>query len=219
MKGSEVDIPPAHVLDGFHDDSIMDVCWLDGTKLMTASLDHTVASWDLGDERVLQRFAGHSRGVTAVRRLDPERTTEPLFVTGGLDHSLRVWSLGRAQIVRTLNNHTREVVKVAHRPTAAGLPMIASISLDRTVRFWQPTIGRMVRFAKLPAEPSDLVWSADGTRIAVLTRDARVFWVDPATVAMEETAKAFAGIAYAMALHPDGSLIVGGSNGRLVRLK
>ena len=44
-------------------------------------------------------------------------------------------------------------------------PLIASSGEDNTVRFWQPTIGRLVKFVKLPSVPLDIDWTVDGARV------------------------------------------------------
>lgn len=122
-------------------------------------------------------------------------------------------------MVRTLNNHTSAVHRLALRPTVGGLPMIASVSDDRTVRLWQPTIGRMVRFAQLDATPLAVDWLIDGSRIVVATSVGSVQLIDPDTVEVTQNISAVDGWAYALDVHPtDGSLLVGGTNGQLKRI-
>ena len=92
-----------------------------------------------------------------------------------MDQSLRVWDQSSGAIVRVLDNHTDEVRDLAPRPRGEGLPMIASAAADRTVRLWQPTIGRLVRFARLPADLRDSLavdrHVADESRIAAAIDD------------------------------------------------
>jgi WD40 repeat protein len=52
--------------------------------------------------------------------------------------------------------------------------MIASVSADHTLRFWQPTLGRLVRFTRLAARPLSVAWLSDGQRVAVGCEDGRV---------------------------------------------
>ena len=132
----------------------------------------------------------------------------------------------RAMMVRALTNHTAAVHDLALRPPAAGadrpaLPLVASVSEDRTVRLWQPTIGRMVRFARLPdAVPLAVRWTVNGTRLVVACTDGRVCVVDPDTAAVIAQIEAIDGWAYSLAVHPDGKEIaVGGERGQLTRVR
>jgi hypothetical protein len=59
--------------------------------------------------------------------------------------------------------------------------MVASISEDRTVRFWQPTLGRMVRFARFKAQPVAAQWTRDGKSLVVAFADRSVRRIDPDT--------------------------------------
>ena len=98
--------------------------------------------------------------------------------------------------------------------------MIASASDDRTVRFWQPTIGRMVRFARLPTQPREIAWSIDGSTIFAAGTDGKVYSIDPNKVEIIDERDVVEGWAYAIAVHPgDGSLAVGGINGELKRIE
>ena len=97
--------------------------------------------------------------------------------------------------------------------------MVASVSDDRTVRLWQPTIGRMVRFARLNSRPLDVGWLPVGSRIVVTCSDGHLRLVDPVEVKVTKDLPAVEGWAYSLAVHPsDGSVVVGGSAGRLRRV-
>ena len=97
--------------------------------------------------------------------------------------------------------------------------MVASAAGDRTIRFWQPTIGRMVRYIRLDAEPLDVAWSADGLQIFASCVDGGVRAIDPVIVKIVDTMPAIDGWAYAIAVHPtDNSLAVGGSDGQVKRV-
>ena len=202
------------VLHG-HDDSVLAVGWKNNSVVATAGLDHQIVLWDVKTQQVRSRLKGHSRGVSNLCFV----SDHDVLVSSGLDQNLRVWNSKSGKVVRTLNNHTREIHELALRPAAEGLPMIASVSTDRTVRLWQPTIGRMVRFARLGATPLAVAWLTDGSRVAVATTDGDVRMIDPDTVEVTESIPAVSGWAYSLAVHPsDGSLLVGGRNGQLKRI-
>jgi len=198
-----------------HEDSVLAVAWKNDSTFATASLDHEVAVWDVKTKKRVQRLKGHSRGVSDLCFL----RTGNLLISGSLDQNLRVWNTESAEMVRTLNNHTKEIHQLALRPVAGGLPMIASVSGDRTVRLWQPTIGRMVRFAQLNSIPLAVAWLPDGSQLAVAATDGHVRLIDPDTVEIIQDIPAVDGWAYSLGVHPtDGSLLVGGRNGQLKRI-
>ena len=195
-----------------HTDSVKDLAFRDATSLLSASLDRSVALLDVKTRKPLGGFSGHSRGVSAVS-LMPDQGK---FVSTGIDQSLRVWDLESGKVIRSLNQHTGSVHALALRPSEGGLPMVASASGDRTIRFWQPTIGRMVRYIRLDAEPRDIAWMPDGTHIAAACIDGQVRLVNADDVTLREARHAIDGWAYAIAAHPtDGSVVACGANGAL----
>lgn len=196
-----------------HDDMIYGIDWsADDSLLATASLDRQCIVFDAGSGEVARTMEGHSRGVTAVALLDE------MLVTASLDQSLRVWDNRTGDVVRTLNNHTQPILDLAARPVVDGavLPMVASTGDDRTVRLWQPTIGRLVRFARLPSAALCLDWSGDGSALYVGCRDGVVRQVDPDRVDVTRQWPVFDGWVYSLAVHPNGSaIVVGGGQGEL----
>jgi WD40 repeat protein len=203
--------------DATHDDLIHAVAWRpDSEAWATASLDRTVQvhSAAASPIRVIE---GHSRGVLALGYLPDGRS----LVSGGIDQSLRVWDAGSGRLVRRLDNHTGAILGLALRPglPPEGPPQVVTIGADRTVRFWQPTLGRMVRLCRLPSTPLAVAWTEGGRSVATAGADGRVRIIDPDTVRIVHDLPALEGRAHSLAAAPDGmSLLVGGEGGQLRRL-
>lgn len=207
-----------------HTDVVYAVAWSpSGKQLATAAYDRTTQLVDAGDGKRLHQLTGHSRGVLAVAFLPGGES----LVSAGVDQSLRVWEASTGRAVRSLENHTAAVNDLAARPVRAdeavrptSPPLLASVSDDRTVRLWQPTIGRLVRFARLTSQPVAAAWSPDGGRLAVVCRDGRVRVLDPDTLQVLRDLRAVDGRAYSLAFHPTGTAVaVGATAGQIIRLE
>ena len=208
---------PLHAQDR-HSDSATNVVWIDNDTIASSSLDHEIVVWDLSDTenspKVSRVLKGHSRGVTALCPL----AANDILISAGIDQSLRVWRLSTGELIRSLSIHTLPVTDLAVRPGDHALPMVASASRDRTVRFWQPTIGRMVRFARLPSTPLAISWNQDGSLILAGCEDGKVRSIDPDTVEIVDTQQGTKTWAYALAVHPSENVpVVGQANGELNR--
>jgi len=201
-----------------HKDVIYAVAWsADSATIVTASADQTVRKVDARTGKQTGLFEGHSRGVLTAVFLPGDKQ----FVTAGGDESLRVWDAESGKVERILPNHTKSVTGLAVRPggDTSAPPTLASISDDRTVRLWQPTVGRMVRFARVPSEPRAVAWTTDGASILVACKDGGLRVIDPESVEVRRTIPAIEGVAYALAVAPDGSVVIGGRDGRLKRVE
>ncbi len=197
------------------EDSVFGVLWIDDETLISASLDHSIALVDSRTGSISKRLEGHSAGVSSVAWI----SDDSLLLSGGRDHTLRVWDLANDQLIRSLDLHTMSINAIGLRPGETGLAMIASASDDRTVRFWQPSIGRMVRFVRLPSQPLDLRWLPDGSEVVVSCADGIVRWIDPLSVQITDENPALTGWAYALAVHPaTGDVAVGGQYGELTKI-
>jgi WD40 repeat protein len=199
-----------------HKDVVYDVAWRgDSAVFAAASADAGVTVHDAATGKAIRQLVGHSRAVLTACYLPDGKG----LVTGGADETLRLWD-DRGEIARTLTNHTNAVNQVALRPQSEfqAQPMIASAGDDRTVRFWQPVIGRLVRFVRLDHPPLAIAWSADGSKVFAACSDGRLRTIDAETAEQSDVRDAIDGLAYAIAVAPDGSVVVGGANGQLRRL-
>lgn len=199
------------------DDVVYSVGWQeDGSAFAAACGDRRVRVFSR-DGELRRTLEGHSRAVLAVRFLDHKTV-----ISAGRDQSLRLWDAETGASLRSLDNHTAAVNGLAVRPGAtAGSPAwVASIGADRTLRLWRPTIGRLVRFAKLPSEPLAVEWTSDGSRVAAACADGHVRMIDPDTSAIVDDWPVLEGWAYTILRSPtDGSFLVAGQNGQMRRVQ
>lgn len=161
-----------------HDDLAYRVAWSEGGEFWaSAGADGRCLVHDARDHQKVSSFVGHSRAVVDIVFL----LGTDLVVSAGVDHALRCWKVGSGVEVRTLDNHLSEVNAVTQQlPSRDGTPsMVATVGEDKTVRFWQPTIGRLLRFARLSTVPRTAVWSATGDRLFVGCNDGSVYAIEP----------------------------------------
>ncbi len=189
------------------------VAWnAEGSQVSVACGDRKVriAHIDSGESKI---YECHSGAVLAAAWLP----TDDLVLSAGRDQSIRVLEPDTGKIRRSFDNHSAAVCDLAIRPgDRPGPIMIASCGADRTVRFWQPTIGRLVRFAKLPSPPTAVTWTPSGSHALAACEDGKLRSVDPETIAVKELAPALAGVAYAVAALPNGSAaVLAGASGEL----
>lgn len=200
-----------------HDDVIYSAVWLTNDRFVTGAADHAVIEWQLNKDTAqeIRRLKGHSRRVLAVEYCQQAN----LLMSAGVDQTIRVWRVGgdsprepgTERPLRILDNHTGPIRDLALRPGDHAVPYLASASADKTVRFWQPSIGRLVRFARLPVEPLAITWTMDGERLVASCIDGHVRIINPNTVEIEETNHAIDGWAYALLSIPNQGLVVAGT--------
>jgi WD40 repeat protein len=200
--------------DEIHDDVVHQIAFsADGSKWATAASDEVCSVFRIDESQPICRFTKHSRAVLGVTFLPDGET----LVSGSRDETLRVWNASSGEPIRTLHNHSREVTAIALKPNSTSSPMVASASADLTVRFWQPTIGRMVRFARLPSTPLAIDWVQSGRLLAAACEDGQVRWIDPVRVLVVESARVGDDWLYCIAEDPKQPerVVVGGAFGTL----
>src|SRR5205807_2496193 len=141
-----------------------------GRRLATGSLEKVVRVWDLQADQEALTLRGHTDAVMGVA-FSPDGEQ---IVSCSLDGTVRVWDgtpLGAAPGPgeRTLRGHAGAVLGVAFRPGAdpSGRLVLASASMDQTVRFWDPATGEATGALHGHAGPIEAVWySRDGRRLA-----------------------------------------------------
>ncbi|MBI2478734.1 MAG: hypothetical protein HYV60_08910 [Planctomycetia bacterium] len=198
------------------EDLLYRVVWrTDGEMLAVAGPDHSITLLDRS-ANIVHQVEGHSQSVITVTFLPDGH-----FVSGSRDTTIRVWRQPANELVRTLNNHTHEIHDIALRPGSTEPPyVIASASADRTVRFWWPVPGRLMRFAKLPSPALDIEWTPDGTSLIAACADGHVRAIDPDSVQISHDIEVGPVWLYTLAVASDGATaFIGGSSGLMQAVK
>ncbi|MEZ6116763.1 MAG: hypothetical protein R3C28_09340 [Pirellulaceae bacterium] len=209
----ELTILRQHVV---HDDVIHDaiLCQTNVSAAVVSAEGDQLRLWNLTDQpsKPIATLTGHSRRILSLHPID-----QHLFVSSSADHTLRLWDANSATLVRSLENHTDSVLQVEVRPAERPLPQIASCGADRTIRFWQPTIGRMMRFVRLDVTPVTIAWTPEGKHLATVDQRGTVYWIDPETASIVQQSQAESTAwPFSLAVHPDDHrVILGGENGML----
>jgi WD40 repeat protein len=193
-----------------HNASVSGVAWsLDGTRLATASSDHTARIWDPTTGREI-RVLSHSNNVYAAA-WSPDGTR---LATTSDDHTARTWDPTTGTVLHTLTGHSKTIYTVAWSPDSARL---AAMSVNN-LHIWDPATGWEIRILNDTfAATSAVAWSPDSTRITTVSRNDAHIW-DPATGTVLHTLTGHSNTVLAVAWSPDGSRLATASSDHAVRI-
>ena len=163
-----------------HQDVVYKVAWRgDGQDWVSVSWDGYCRSYGQNAIASHVTMTSHSGPVFAATYL-----LDGTVATAGGDRTIVVWNSSSGQILKVLRQHTGTVHALASQSVCEGGQecLLASASEDRTVRFWQPSIGRMVRFHRFACTPRSIAWTHDGRFLIVGCDDGAVVRLDPVSL-------------------------------------
>jgi WD40 repeat protein len=188
-----------------------------GDQVALAGADHRVELLQLDPARrrltLLHTLTDHSRPVLAAA-FSPDGQR---LVTASVDRSIKVWDAATGKLQRSFSHHTDIVHCLSFRPrtVVGGEPVpfyCASGSDDKTVRVWQPEIGRMVRIVRGHEGPIFAVaYSRDGARLFSAGKEGVIRIIDADSDEILHHWAAHEDWIYALALSPDGRSLASGN--------
>ncbi|KAJ5889647.1 hypothetical protein N7504_010457 [Penicillium tannophilum] len=200
------------VLEG-HSDGVGSISWsLDGSRLASASYDHTVRIWDPANGQSILVLKGHSEYVTSIA-WSPDGSR---LVSASADHTIRIWDPASGQSIATLTGHRGWVNSIAWTPDGSRL---ASASNDNTVMIWDPSTRRSLSTLEGHSGwVSSIAWSPDGSRLASASYDHTIRMWNPATGQSISTFEGHSQSINSIAWTPDGSRLASASNDKTVMI-
>jgi WD40 repeat protein len=182
----------------------------DGSKLLSGSDDKTLKLWDARSGQPLRTLKGHSDSVSAAA-FSPDGGR---IVSGDVDKALKLWDASTGQLLHNLAGHTNAVGSVRFSP---GGGEILSGSSDGTFKLWDVPSGRLLRSYETSGGLSSAVLSPDARTVLAAGGEALELW-DVATGEMLHTFGIRLSAVVAVALSPDGTKVLSGSNDNTIKL-
>lgn len=153
---------------------VMAVDWSpDGTKVASASNDHTVIVWNANDGSILAYLNAHMGRVTDVKwhPTDANRLAASYDDrSGNGDNNVVIWDVALEAINKVLVGHTAGVTSIAWSPSGNE---IVSGSLDQTVKQWDVASETSVDVTTYTDEVTSVDWSSLN-RIASASLDGSI---------------------------------------------
>ncbi len=190
-----------------HEDNVYSAAYSpDGSRIVTASDDHTARVWDATSGQPLHTLRGHENTVSSAA-FSPDGSR---IVTASNDNTVRVWDAISGQPLHTLQGHDDEVQSAAFSPDGS---RIVTASDDHTARVWDAISGRHVHTLRGHEDRLlSAAFSPDGMRIVTASWDNTAKVWDATSGRHRITFLGHKDGVQSAAFSPDGSRIVTASN-------
>jgi WD40 repeat protein len=184
----------------------------DGKRLLTASGDFTLRSWDVQTGKELFTYRGHTNWVIAAALSgDGNR-----IVSASLDKSVRVWDARTGEVLHTLTDHADGVSAVAVSRDGS---RFLTAGKEKVARLWNTRTGKEVRTFSGHAGPVEAVaFSPDGKHVLTGSADKTARLWNAQTGKEEVAFKGHKEDVTSVAFGPDGKRVLTGSGDKTVRL-
>jgi len=183
-----------------------------GTRIVTASNDHSARIWDAATGRQIMVLNGHT-GLVISAAYSPDGTR---IVTTSYDHTARIWDAATGRQIAVLTGHRDNLSFAAYSPDGT---RIVTASSDHTARIWDAATGQQLKILDAGTyQVFDAAYSPDGTRIVTALEDhtARVW--DVTTGRQITVLSGHAELVNCAAYSPDGARIVTASDDQTARI-
>jgi WD40 repeat protein/mono/diheme cytochrome c family protein len=183
----------------------------DGARALIASPDKTVRLWDVGAERELRRFVGHTASVWSVA-FSPDGSRA---LSGSMDTTVRLWDVATGRELRRLQGHEGLVTALAFSPDGR---KALSGGYDHAVILWDLDAGtELRRFADATRYVNTVAFTPDGRR-GLFAGENTIHLVDLESGTELRRLEGHTDMVVSVAVSPDGRRLLSGSDDRTVRL-
>jgi WD40 repeat protein/serine/threonine protein kinase len=184
----------------------------DGSRLVTASADHTARTWDAATGAALVEFRGHTKDVLgAVFSPDGK-----YLATASHDGTARLWDASTGKLVRTFTGHIDEVIRVAFAPDGKRL---ATAGNHGEVKVWSVATAKVLHTLEAGHELVEVVaFSPNGRLLAAAGMDGLVRLWDARTMHLVRVLRGHTRRVFSLAFSEDSKRLAAGADEATVRV-
>ncbi len=179
----------------------------DGSRLATASWDHSARVWDVATRRTLATYYGHNYALGSIAFSPDSRHV----ASAGLDRTIHIWDAKTRRQECTLLGHGGAVFGLAYAPDGRRLASCAFIQAREPggeLKVWDLTEEQAFRSLRAHSKLLlGLALSADGRRLASAGFDGEIRLWDADTLHELPGQRGFLREQNTVAVSPDGKLL------------
>ncbi len=184
----------------------------DGTRVVTASQDHTARIWDARTGLELRQLIGHTEPLSCAEFSPDGRRV----ITGGVDGTARLWDAHNGRELRQFRAHGDHINTTTFSPD--GHSVLAS-SDDKSAYLWDVERGTLLRtFAGHSDRVSSAEFSPDGRLVATASDDKTARLWDAASGRLLRVLSGHSNRVWFASFSPDGRRLVTASYDKTARV-
>jgi WD40 repeat protein len=158
-----------------HNGIVNGVAWnVSGEFLASCGDDKTIRLWR-GEQS--ETLTGHTNLIYGVKW-----NANDLLASSSADNTVRLWDVQTCACLQVLSSHSAQVYQIAFHPEGS---ILASGSLDFSVKFWRVPEGQLLMTLIGAATSYDLQFNRDGSAIAICG-GTNLFFVPTASLFHQE---------------------------------
>jgi WD40 repeat protein len=195
----------------------------DGQWLASTGYDNTLRLWKIDlNERFFLWHAIKAKPVHVLTNVHSGWVCSIAFrpdgqqiASAGEDGTVKIWQTDQGKLLKTLQGHEGMVKAVAFSPTGR---KVASSATDKTIKIWDTAKGTLLQTIAIGSEANGLVFSRSGQIVASAQTDCNIRLWQVSNGQQVGILTGHSDIVHAIALNPDGTSLISGSEDKTVKL-
>jgi len=198
-----------------HTERVAVISNLNENVFSSGSQDFSIFNFDIREKKYVSSFKSHTQEVCGLKWSPDER----YLASGGNDNKLMIWSLYKGGIMQKFNSHKSAVKAIGWSNHKFGLLASGGGTQDRTIKFWNINLLKMVDSIDTNSQVCNLIFSKNTSEFITThgySDNLIVLWKYP-ELEVVTTLKGHKDRVIYLSMSPDNNKIVTGAGDETVR--